>query len=110
MSPMFRVPIVLALALTALGIAPAAQARVPEGFFGTMWDREAITSPEAAQDQQWALMSASGVQTVRTVFWWSKAQFSAGQPYDFSETDGVVARGGPVRVLRHRSLVAVTDG
>jgi hypothetical protein len=37
-------------------------------------------------------MAASRVRTVRTVFWWSKAQFSAGQPYDFSETDAVVTR------------------
>ena len=92
MSPMFRVSIVLTVALAVLAIAPAAQARVPERFFGAMWDREAIRAPEAAQDQQWALMAASGVRTVRTVFWWSKAEFSAGQPYDFSETDAVVAR------------------
>ena len=86
---MFRVSIVLTVALAVLAVAPAAQARVPEGFFGAMWDREATRAPEAAQDQQWALMAASGVRTVRTVFWWSKAEFSAGQPYDFSETDAV---------------------
>ena len=48
---MFRVSIVLTVALAVLAIAPAAQARVPERFFGAMWDREAIRAPEAAQDQ-----------------------------------------------------------
>ena len=87
MSPMFRVSIVLTAALAVLAIAPAAQARVPERFFGAMWDREAIRAPEAEQDEQWALMAESGVRTVRAVFWWSRAEPFAGQPFDFGETD-----------------------
>ena len=93
MSPMPRALISCAAALAAVFVVvPAAQARVPERFFGVMWDREATKAPEAEQDAQWALMARSGVKTVRTVFWWSKAQFSAGQPFDFDETDGIVAR------------------
>lgn len=92
MSPMLRVLIVLALVLSAVAVAPAAQARVPESFFGAMWDREATEAPEAEQDAQWALMAKSGVKTVRTVFRWSKAQPTAGQPFDFTETDALIAR------------------
>jgi hypothetical protein len=93
MSPMPRVLIAFAAALVAaVAVAPAAQARVPERFFGAMWDREATKAPEAEQDAQWALMAQSGVKTVRTVFWWSRAQFTAGQPFDFDETDRIVAR------------------
>jgi hypothetical protein len=92
MSPMLRVLIVCALALAAVAVAPAAQARVPESFFGAMWDREATVAPEPEQDAQWALMAKSGVKTVRTVFRWSQAQASAGQPFDFTETDALMAR------------------
>jgi hypothetical protein len=92
MSPMGRVLTICALVLAALAAAPAAQARAPDGFFGAMWDREALRAPQAEQDAQWALMKQSGVETVRTVFWWSQAQFAAGQPIDFEETDLIVAR------------------
>jgi hypothetical protein len=92
MSPMLRVLVLCALALAALAAAPAAQARTPEGFFGAMWDREVTKAPEAEQDAQWALMAQSGVETVRTVFWWSRAQPAAGQPVDFAETDALMAR------------------
>jgi hypothetical protein len=85
-----RASIVAVAAL--LTLAAPAQARVPERFFGTMWDREATMAPEAEQDAQWALMAQSGVESVRTVFWWSRAQPLAGQPFDFSETDAMVAR------------------
>jgi hypothetical protein len=92
MSPMPRVLIACAAALAAVfAVVPAAQARVPERFFGAMWDREATKAPEAEQDAQWALMAQSGVKTVRTVFWWSRAQPSAGQPFNFTETDAIVA-------------------
>ena len=92
MSPVLRLCVLLTLALAALVAAPAAQARVPDGFFGAMWDREATTAPEPEQDAQWALMKESGVETVRTVFWWSRAQPVAGQPFDFAETDAIIAR------------------
>jgi hypothetical protein len=83
---------VSALAAAAVATAPPAQARAPDGFFGTMWDREVTSAPEPEQDAQWAWMAESGVETVRTVFWWSRAQFFAGQPFDFKETDPIVAR------------------
>jgi hypothetical protein len=85
-----RVTIVAVAAL--LTLAAPAQARVPARFFGAMWDREATKAPEAEQDAQWALMAESGVESVRTVFWWSRAQPVAGQPFDFTDTDATMAR------------------
>lgn len=90
MSPMAPLSLVLALALAALAAAPGAQARVPDSFFGVMWDREITKAPEAEQDAQFALMAQSGVETLRTVFWWSRAQKSAGAPFDFTETDALM--------------------
>jgi hypothetical protein len=92
MSRMLRTLIASVLAVAGLATAPAAQARVPEGFFGVTWDREATHAPEAEQDAQWALMAGHGVETVRIVFSWARAQPVPGQPFDFGETDRVVAR------------------
>ena len=84
--------VLILVAAAAVGLAAPAQARVPDRFFGAMWDREATNAPDSEQDAQWELMASSGVETVRTVFWWSRAQTDAGQPFDFEETDAMVAR------------------
>lgn len=96
MSPMGRVLTVCALVLAAFAVAPGAQARVPESFFGATWDREATGAAEADQEAQWALMAGSGVKSVRTVFYWSSAQATPGQPFDFRQSDQLV-----VRATRH---------
>lgn len=92
MSPMLRVGTIFALVMAAFVAAPAAQARTPDGFFGAMWDRDATNAPEADQDAQWALMRSSGVETVRTVFWWSRAQRSDRAQVDFTDTDALIGR------------------
>ena len=85
----------LLLALLALLVAaPAADAakrKVPRGFFGVMWDRDAARAPEAAQEEQWSLMSSSGVESVRTVFSWARAQPDPGVT-NVVQTDALVAR------------------
>lgn len=85
----------LLVLLGLLVAAPAAEAgkrRVPQGFFGVMWDRDGTSAPEATQDQQWGLMASSGVESVRTVFSWERAQPDPGSPVGFAATDPVVAR------------------
>jgi hypothetical protein len=86
--------LLLALAAALLAAAPATEAsprRVPLGFYGVMWDRAAASAPEADQAAQWDLMARSGVESVRTVFSWAKAQPEGGQPPSFAATDQVVA-------------------
>lgn len=70
---------------------PAAEAKrsVPRGFFGVMWDRAATDASAVDQETQWGLMAASGVESVRTVFNWERAQPQAGVT-DFSHTDQIV--------------------
>jgi hypothetical protein len=86
---MARLTILTALALLAL--APAATARVPDGFMGVMWDRDNTRGVHPAVAPQWELMARSGAQSVRTVFDWGTAQPEAGRPIDFAETDRLVA-------------------
>jgi len=81
-----------AISLTAaLLAAPAAEARVPDGFFGVMWDRAAARAPADERERQWALMAQSGVESVRTVISWAEAQPAEGVAPDLSETDELVA-------------------
>jgi hypothetical protein len=92
MPRMQRLFILLAAAFALLTIAPAAQAakrKVPHGFFAVMWDRAATDAPAADQEQQWALMARNGVESVRTVFSWARAQPQPGVT-DFSYTDQIV--------------------
>jgi hypothetical protein len=80
-----------ALAMAALGGVAPAQARVPQGFFGVMWDRAVTGASDSEQGQQWDLMATSGVESVRAVFYWSAAQPEAGQAFDYARTDRVVS-------------------
>jgi hypothetical protein len=88
-------PRLLALAAVALSLlvtAPAAEAakrRVPQGFFGVMWDRAAASTDPSAQDRQWALMARTGVESVRTVLSWRRIEPRQGA-FDFARTDQLV--------------------
>ncbi len=84
-------PVAAAL-LALLAAAPAAEARrqVPHGFFGVMWDGSVVHAADDVQEEQWALMSRTGVESVRAVFSWADAQPSAGSPPTFTRTDQVV--------------------
>ena len=77
MPRMQRPMILLAAALALLALASPAEAarrKVPHGFFAVMYDRATTDAPDATQEQQWALMARSGVESVRTVFSWARAQ------------------------------------
>jgi hypothetical protein len=94
MPSMLRVLTVIALtaALIAGGapVADAAPRKVPRGFHGVMWDRAVTRAPAADLEQQWALMAQSGVESVRTVFSWARAQPTQGVLPDLSATDELV--------------------
>jgi Beta-galactosidase len=84
--------LILCVALLALlAVSPVAEAKrtVPRGFYAVMWDREATDAPDAEQEDQWALMARSGVESVRTVFSWAQAQPEPGVT-SFAYTDRLV--------------------
>ena len=55
--------------------APAAHARVPAKFFGTMWDGDiAQTAPEEIQAREWERMRTTGVRASRAAFLWSSIE------------------------------------
>src|SRR3954452_11477456 len=87
-----RMLLLAAVLLALLAAAPAAEARrqVPRGYFGVMWDGSVVHAPDGVQDEQWALMSRTGVESVRAVFSWADAQPAADSSPSFSRTDQVV--------------------
>lgn len=91
--PRMQRPLILLAAALAMLVAAspavAAKRKVPRGFYAVMWDRAGTEAPDADQDEQWSLMASSGVESVRTVFNWARAQPEPGVT-DFSYTDRVV--------------------
>ena len=83
--------ICLTLMLVLAPVAEAAKRRVPQGFHGVMYDRDAAAAPADVQDRQFALMARSGVESVRVVFPWAEAQPTAGEQPNFSRLDALVA-------------------
>ncbi len=88
---MRKIVLVIALAASALVIAPA-QSAAPARFYGVVWDRGIAEAPAATQDAQFRKMHASGVRSVRRVFSWAAAQPDQGQPPSFADSDAFVAR------------------
>ena len=72
--------------------AAAAERRVPFGFHGVDYDREASWGPDAAQDSMWREMARNGVESARVIFDWSEAQKAPDAPPSFHESDPQVAR------------------
>ena len=76
------------LALLVLApLAGAQERRVPQGFYGAMWDGHIEGAAPEVQEAEWDRMALSGVESVRTVFSWVRAQPDAGGPIDFAFTD-----------------------
>lgn len=88
---MGRTLTLIALALFALAPgAAAAERRVPVGFHGVDYDREAAWAPAGVQAAMWGEMAHSGVESARVIFDWSEAQPQAVVPPSFHETDPLV--------------------
>lgn len=56
-----------------------------------MCDRAATRAPADEHEQQWGLMAQSGVQSVRAVVSWVRAQPVEGNRPDLSDTDELVS-------------------
>ena len=77
----------LAVLCAALLLAAPAQARsVPRGWLGVQADGP-LTAPDNPFASEWALMAASGAESVRVAFDWRAAQPAEGGPIDFSGMD-----------------------
>jgi hypothetical protein len=87
----------LTIAIAALLVA-ASPAVAAAPFYGVMWDGAVTAAPAADQDAQFALMAATGVGSVRTVFSWSDAQPAADAPPSFAATDALMARAASNRL------------
>jgi hypothetical protein len=106
---MKRLTLIVALGLLVTAAiatpAEAAKRRVPFGFFGTVLPPEMSRPggiPDAALDQQMALMASSGVESVRLTFAWWELEPSQGT-YTFAALDRQMAA-----AARHRLSVLVT--
>ena len=90
------------LACLLLGLLPpaaVAKRSVPQGWLGVIADGP-MTHEDASVDREWDLMASSGVEGVRTAFYWPNVQREEGVPPDFARFDAVVLsaarRGLPV--------------
>ncbi len=79
----------LAVPLAAAPSADAAQRKVPRGFFGTIFDGNVRSAGPTLVDQEFGLMATSGVESVRTNFFWGEVQPSRGTT-TFASTDPIV--------------------
>jgi hypothetical protein len=85
-----RPALLLAALCAALLLAAPAQARsVPRGWLGVQADGP-LTKPGNPFGSEWALMAASGAESVRAAFDWRASQPSESGPIDFSAMDAVV--------------------
>jgi hypothetical protein len=92
-------PCLASLALVlGLALAGAAHARVPPGFFGMNFDREAADGPAASQASELRRIARSGAQSLRLGFSWARMQPIRGAAPDFSSTDPKVAAASAARL------------
>jgi hypothetical protein len=89
-----RAAAVLALALAALALlpaaAPAAKRTVPQGFYGSIWSDPIADAAPEVRNAAWDRLALAGVESVRTLFHWGHAQPNRG-PYNWERIDRVVA-------------------
>lgn len=88
----------VAALLACLALPAVAGARVPDGWLGVVADGP-LTADGARLDAEWDLMAKSGVQSVRTAFYWNEAQPTAGGAPDWRRYDAVVASAARRRLI-----------
>src|SRR4051812_13624878 len=90
-----RRPLLACCAAVLAALVPAASAEaarhVPAGFYGVNWDREVRSAPAEAREGNWSLMATSGAESVRAVFSWQEGKPRRDGPFDFTDTDPIVA-------------------
>jgi len=90
---------ILLVALLVLAVSvPTASARVPRGFFGVTLDRGLGEASSATQRKELARMARSGVESMRTVFFWSRVQPIRNGPIGFAATDRIVEQAALRRI------------
>lgn len=84
----------LVVALLVVSAAPAAAAKrkVPQSFYGVNWDRDvaAPSVPDGIVEGHFDRMAMTGVETLRTNFYWAFAQPQPGAAFDHTYTDRIV--------------------
>jgi hypothetical protein len=89
-SSLMRRTLLLLAALLLLAPAAAQARAVPQGFFGVMADGVLMTRDDASFAREFALMKASGVETVRPVVYWADMQPERGGPLITSSLDRLI--------------------
>jgi hypothetical protein len=87
--PRTLLPLVLLAFLLVTAPASAAERKVPQGWLGVIADGP-LTAPGNDLDSEWDAMTASGVESVRTAFYWPDVQPSESAPPDLARWDAVV--------------------
>jgi hypothetical protein len=98
--------VALLVLLASAPVAGAAKRSVPTGFFGMNWDKDIrFHSSRATKLAAWDRMAEIGVESQRTTFNWSAAQFyGKDQEFDWKNTtDGIVQ----LAAKRHIRLLPV---
>jgi hypothetical protein len=85
-----RRTVLLVTALLLLVPATAQARAVPKGFFGVMADGVLMTRDDASFAREFALMQASGVETVRPVVYWADMQPERGGPLITTSLDRLI--------------------
>ena len=84
----------LVVALLVVSAAPAAAAKrkVPQNFYGVNWDREIARPevPDSVVEAQFGQMALTGLETLRTNFYWAFAQPQPGATFNHAYTDRIV--------------------
>jgi hypothetical protein len=89
---MRRSPTTLLLAALVLAAVPSPAAAVTKSFYGMNWDRQ--FSRDGRGDvltREFPRMRSAGVRSVRVVFSWAEAQRAENAPFDFAQTEELVA-------------------
>jgi hypothetical protein len=81
----------LALPLAAAPAAEAAKRKVPRGFYGTVFDGPIRDAGAPVVTQEFGLMASSGVESVRTNFFWGDGQPARGVT-TFAKSDLLVGQ------------------
>jgi hypothetical protein len=89
-SAVIRRTIPLLLAFCALLPATASARAVPQGFFGVMTDGALMTRDDASLAHEFALMKASGVETIRPVVYWADVQPTQDGPLNTTDLDRLI--------------------
>ena len=88
-----RLSATFVLLLTVLllpATADAAKRQVPRGWLGVVVDGPLNDPAYAAAPGEWDQMAGSGVEAVRTAFYWSSIQPTGPETFDFSVKDQLV--------------------